>query len=175
MSDQEAGGFNHLVTHVEFNAFRNEIREQFRDLREDMDKRKQPLTAFAGWAAVILTLVGAVLWPRLEADKMHFSAIQNLEANALDDARTRGIFEERFRTLNEGINSALTNRKDLHDQLTQKANSIEAELNNVRHELNNGIGNRMREIMAPVETDVNWLMAQINKGCVNCAPSSEKE
>lgn len=162
------------VTHAEFADFRQELqgnlrnlREEFTrsfaDLREDARRQKQPLTAFAGWGSVLLLLVAAALYPRIETDDKHYADIKTLQENELRDAETRGAFNERFRTLDEKVNSAVVNRSDLANRTRDEVKNLEKELDSVRHELDNGLGRRIHELMAPLERDIAWVQAELRK------------
>lgn len=156
------------VTHDEFAAFRDVVTKSFDDIKNEIRASRQPFTAYAGVATVILTLVAAVLWPQLQADKRHSEAILALQANQLQDARTRGQFEEKFVTLREQVNAALVNRQDMHARLSDatsamagRLDSVDDELRSridqVAHSLDNGLGRRIDEKLAPVYTTLEML------------------
>lgn len=45
-----------------------DLSHSFENLQNLIERQRQPITAFAGWAVFVLTLVGAVLYPQIQAD-----------------------------------------------------------------------------------------------------------
>lgn len=104
----------------------NELRDGFSSMRRLIEGQRQPITAFAGWASVILALVYAFGSPLAQADSRHQARIDMLLQRELDDAETRGRYDQRFTTLEAQIEAAVINRKDIdakHVAATEKLQS----------------------------------------------------
>lgn len=62
---------------------------------EKLARDKQPITAFAGWASVLLVIIGAILWPMLQQDAKHSLSLKELKAEQVADAFARGVLTQR--------------------------------------------------------------------------------
>jgi predicted nucleic acid-binding Zn-ribbon protein len=132
-------------------ALSHEMQDGFIGLRRAIDAQRQPLTAFAGWAAVVLTLVAAVMWPQLEKDSRHELRIDHLEKRELADAYSRGMAEQKFATLEADIDAAIANRKDKDDAHRQAGQRLSERIDEVQHSLDNGLGRRIKEMQDPLK------------------------
>jgi len=56
-------------------------------LVSEIRSTRTPVTALSGWAAVILTLVGAVIWPQMRTDDRHEAALQEAKDVHFRDIR----------------------------------------------------------------------------------------
>ena len=103
----------------------------------------------------------------------------------LDDAETRGRFDERFLTLKESLDGSIKNRKDIDAKHVASAASLNQKINEVdirseqrhqtsmaaimslkddiSHQIDNGLGRRIEEKTNGLSTDVEWLKQQIRK------------
>ena len=59
------------VSHLDerISSLARTVDEGFSGIHRALTSQKRPITEFAGWAAVILTLVGAILWPQIKMDE----------------------------------------------------------------------------------------------------------
>lgn len=141
------------------------IQENFSNLRNLINQQKQPITAFAGWASVILALVFAFGAPLKSRDARLQSRIDVFEVRELQNAYSRGQSDEKFNTLKEEIDSAVINRKDLHDKTISNILDLQRQINQINaqisHEFNNGFGKRVNEINAPILKDIEWLKKKV--------------
>lgn len=142
--------------------------ENFAALRQSLATQKQPLTAFAGWAAVILTLVFAFGSPLMKADRDLLTRMKDMHANQgaqidlllnreLEDAYARGSSDQAFETLKEQIRSAINNRKDIDAKHISAQADLQRQIKNVEHALDNGLGRRIDEKIDSIKTDIDWL------------------
>lgn len=68
-----------------------------------------------------------------------------------------GQYEERFKTLQGSVESALHNRVDMDNRVRSEIATIEKELDTVRESLDNGLGHRIDEKTQGIKQDVEWL------------------
>lgn len=77
--------------------------EGISSIRSLVAAQRQPITAFAGWAAVILTLVFAFGAPLLDKDARLQKRLDGVDNRAVDDAYVRGQYDEKLRTLRQDM------------------------------------------------------------------------
>lgn len=59
-------------------SLRHDVNEGIASLRRALSETKTPVTAMASWAGVVILLVGAVLWPQIQADNRHDAILTKL-------------------------------------------------------------------------------------------------
>lgn len=145
----------------------------FEEIRRALDSNKQPVTAYAGLGAVILSLVYAFGAPLHSADVRLQERVDLLDAKALVDAQIRGEYKERFETVTEQVRSAIVNRKDqdskhvaqqedLRRQILALGKDLQRQINSVEHSLDNGLGRRIDEKLAPLHERINCRDSSVN-------------
>jgi hypothetical protein len=157
------------VSHLDaqLSQLSREMQESFAGLRRAIELQRQPLTAFAGWAAIVLTLVAAVMWPQFEKDNRHELRIDDLTQRELLDAYSRGASEQKFATLEADIEAAIHNRKD-KDAAHKAANDrLSERIDEVQHSLDNGLGRRISEMQNPLKERILALERQVFKDVPN--------
>ena len=130
------------------------VEQGFEDLQRALANQRQPITAFAGWASVILALVFAFGSPLMSTDARHRDRLDNLEVRERADAFSRGVAEQTFKTLEEKIDAAINNRKDIDAKHVARQHEIESRLSSLKdelsHTLDNGLGRRIDEKIGPI-------------------------
>lgn len=68
------------VTHLgdAFVSLSRRVDQGFDDLSQQIKASRTPIGAMSGWAAVLITLGGAVLWPQINTDTRHERAIEKI-------------------------------------------------------------------------------------------------
>ena len=139
------------------------MQENFAGLRNLLNQQKQPVTAFAGWASVILALVFAFGAPLKSADGRLRDRIDFIERRELTDSYARGVSDQRFSTLEEHIDSAVVNRKELHNSLKQELYTLREQFNDLSHTLDSGLGRRITEKTEDIRSDIRWIMLRLDE------------
>jgi hypothetical protein len=168
LDSQFQQGFSQMSQQLE--ALRHTMQD---DKREIMD-RKQPLTAFAGWAAVILSLGYAFGYPLMQRDTRFEHRIDRIEARELLDAESRGMSNQMFATLNEKVDGSIANRKDLDAKHMAAQQSLSDRIDELSHSLDNGLGRRIGEMLAPVEVKHAERLLAIERKVFN-EPSNARD
>lgn len=127
-----------------------EMQEGFSSLQRSISSQKQPLTAFAGWAAVVLSLVYAFVSPMNKTDSRIEDRLDKIEDRELNVAFERGVATQRFETLAADIDAAVANRKDIDEKHVQAQERLSQRIDEVQHSLDNGLGRRIQEMTNPM-------------------------
>lgn len=146
--------------------------ENFAALRNAISGQRQPITAFAGWAAVILSLVFAFGSPLMKADQDLLTRMKDMHSEQsaqidlllhreLEDAYSRGGSDQAFETLKEQIRSAIQNRKDIDAKHVAAQDELQRQIKVLEHSLDNGFSRRILEKTQDLRTDIEWLKEKI--------------
>ena len=134
------------------------LAESVRNINQD---RKVPWGVIIGAIGVSVSLVtalgGAALAPLYMTDayqanetRQNNELIAQLRKRELDDTYERGKSHEKFNTLEERINGAINNRKDIDEKHVAAQQKLGQRIDEVAHELDNGLGRRISEMVAPL-------------------------
>ena len=80
--------------HTELSRHRDEMLLEIRELARKMEKNRQPLTAYAGLLAFVLSMGVLALRPLYETDKRIYDMMDALMHQQLQAAQDRGEFLE---------------------------------------------------------------------------------
>lgn len=149
---------NRSNTEARLSAIEQDLKhlfEQLDRLATGLQHSKQPITAFAGWAAVVLSLVfafGAPLWQTDHRFQQLIDDIREREmARVSENQKLIGQMLQQFKTLDATIESSIANRKAIDDKhQTAQERNFDAILK-VERSLGNGLGERIREITEPLK------------------------
>jgi vacuolar-type H+-ATPase subunit I/STV1 len=158
--------------HEDFSSFRHELINQLRELDSKLSNRTQTNWSvviagvsvgliLAGMAAALINtiIVGEASMREMMVadlnshDQRNQSRIDQLLERELADSYSRGLSEQRFKTLEAEIASAIANRKDIDSKHVDAQQRLDARIDElsvqVSHEINNGLGRRISEMQAP--------------------------
>jgi hypothetical protein len=63
----------------QFGLLSRRVDEGFSHLEQTIRQNRTPVAAMSGWAAVVLTLVGAIVYPLMQADARHHRRMDRIE------------------------------------------------------------------------------------------------
>jgi hypothetical protein len=137
--------FSHL--RGEFRESRAEVREEFSSLRRLVENQRQPITAFAGWGAIILTLVGAVLYPQMKSDDEQKEWMTELGKRFFEAQKESYRYHERVDKNVETLGSLSNLTRDRDLRISGKVDRLmELHLDHVQKESHVGAGVLLRDI-----------------------------
>lgn len=170
---ERIGSIESTIRHLEVKMKEKaqEDQQNYAALQKAIEKNKQPITAYAGLASVVLMLVFAYGAPLKDADSQLREDILRLRnqqdllyQRELQDSFYRGVNEQTFETVKSQISSGINNRKDIdkkhvaaqHDlsrQISQNYRETQREIEQIKKLINNGISRNVSENT----NDIKWL------------------
>lgn len=152
--------------HNDLASFRDSFGEFQREVQQALVRKNETnwttiLTAvsvaliLAGMAAALInSIISAESTQRQMAvdnldlqDTRHQARIDKLLDRELENAYYRGVSQEKFATIQSELDAAIKNRKDIDEKHVAGRQSLEAKIDDLDHQINNGLRGQITGLM----------------------------